>query len=768
MSIQHFSLIRNVGQFDSVSVGAQLSLGRLALVYGENGRGKTTITAILRSLRDGAPQLVDERRRLNAPSAPHIVIDCGGGPSPAIYQSGAWNRTVPELVVFDDKFVDDNVYSGLAVEAAHRQHLNEVILGDQGIALNRALQVHATAIDQHNRNLRQLSDAIPASARGNLSPDDFCAVQPNSAVDEQLQEAEKALAAVHESATIQQMPLLVELDIPPLDVNAVAELVARDLPSLDSGALAAVEQHVQQLGSGAEKWLAEGVQRLDDATPASEARCPFCAQSIDSVALIDHYRNYFSAQYSSLIDQISKVSEQLDTSHGDEANRRFAQAVESNRQHWQYWGRFSELPSIDFNLEDAREVWSRAYTVLRDVIASKKGRPLDRFPRPEESLPILHFFDDLRARLGDINTRVQEANRAIRLVKERAVGGNAAALNLDITRLRAQKSRMDPAVDAACTAYLSEHTAKVTTEQLRDQARANLDNYRDTVFPAYENTINWYLQRLNADFRVASVSSTNIRSGASCSYCFVVNNANVQLTSPATTAGPSFRTALSAGDRNTLALSFFFASLDHDIRLADKIIVIDDPMTSLDEHRLLATAQEIRRLSIRTAQVIVLSHDKPFLAAIWDGANRSSRTAMQIVRDGPGSTLRAWDVSADLVSEHDRRVTALIAFVESNSGDARDVAESLRPVLERYFRTSYPDQFGPDGLLGPFVDRCRGRQGGAGQILSQGDIDELDDLKQYANRFHHDTNAAASTESINNSELLGFARRVFVFIRRPI
>lgn len=52
---------------------------------------------------------------------------------------------------------------------------------------------------------------------------------------------------------------------------------------------------------------------------------------------------------------------------------------------------------------------------------------------------------------------------------------------------------------------------------------------------------------------------------------------------------------MSAGDRNTLAIVFFFASLDQDDQIAQKIVIIDDPMTSLDEHRSLTTVQEMRR-----------------------------------------------------------------------------------------------------------------------------------------------------------------------------
>jgi wobble nucleotide-excising tRNase len=166
---------------------------------------------------------------------------------------------------------------------------------------------------------------------------------------------------------------------------------------------------------------------------------------------------------------------------------------------------------------------------------------------------------------------------------------------------------------AKCEAYLDEKTAKAATEALRDQARAALDQYRRNIFPAYETAINDYLRRFFGGFRLGSVTSVNTRGGSACSYNVVINNVPVAITAAAGNA-PSFRNTLSSGDRNALALAFFFASLDQDPQLSQKVVVIDDPMTSLDEHRSLTTIQEIWRLINRVDQVIVLSHSKPLVA----------------------------------------------------------------------------------------------------------------------------------------------------------
>ena len=70
--INHLQLIRNVGRFDSVTTAANIALGRLTLIYAENGRGKTTLAAILRSLATGDAIPIVERRRLALPNASFI------------------------------------------------------------------------------------------------------------------------------------------------------------------------------------------------------------------------------------------------------------------------------------------------------------------------------------------------------------------------------------------------------------------------------------------------------------------------------------------------------------------------------------------------------------------------------------------------------------------------------------------------------------------------------------------------------------------------
>jgi wobble nucleotide-excising tRNase len=87
MMVEQFSSLRNIGQFDSVNAGTRIQLTKLSLIYGENGRGKTTLSAILRSLSANDQELITERKRLGAQHPPHIVLNVGG--ATVLFENGS-------------------------------------------------------------------------------------------------------------------------------------------------------------------------------------------------------------------------------------------------------------------------------------------------------------------------------------------------------------------------------------------------------------------------------------------------------------------------------------------------------------------------------------------------------------------------------------------------------------------------------------------------------------------------------------------------------
>lgn len=766
--INRIQLLRNLGQFDSVDNAANIPLARLTVVYSENGRGKTTLAAVLRSLATGDPIPIAERKRLAVQHPPHVVLECSGGPPPAVFQNNAWNRTLPDVVVFDDVFIDENVHSGLSVKAHHRQNLHEWILGAQAVALSRRLEALVAQIETHNTALRAKAAVIPAADRGPFSIDDFCGLPARPDIEQAIQDAERNLAAAREQEVIRTTPPFDLLSLPAFDLSGIERTLQQDLPALDTATLAQVQAHLAGLGQGGEAWVADGMRRIQPADVGPrQGTCPFCAQDLQGSPVIQHYRTYFSEAYAALKRTVADALVAVNRMHGGDASAGFERAVRVAVERRQFWSRFCEV--AEFTLDTAAIVrdWRDARDGVVAQIAAKQAAPLERMGLLDETRALVATYETHRETITAINQRLQEANQAIAVAKERAPTANPTVLADDLARLKAVKARHTPATAILCDEYLQERAAKEVTEQERDQARMALEQHRTTVFPGYQTAINLYLQRFNAGFRLGSVTYANTRGGPTCTYNVLINNTPVPVGGADPAPGePSFRNTLSSGDRNTLALAFFFASLDQDAGLVNKVVVIDDPISSLDDHRALTTAQEIRRLAGRAAQVIVLSHNKTFLCRLWEGMDSTMRVALEVARDPAGSTIRPWDVSQDSITEHDRRHARLRDYLSSGTGDMREVARSIRPHLEAFLRVAFPEQFPPGTLLGPFLNACRHRLRTPQQILDDRSTQELDELVEYANRFHHNTNPAWETEAINDGELRGFIDRALRFARR--
>ncbi len=763
--ITRLQLLRNIGQFDNVSTSATLDLKRLTLIYAENGRGKTTLAAILRSLASGEALPITERRRLGAAHPPEVIIACAGAAQPAAFQNGVWSRTCPDVLVFDDVFVDRNVYSGLDVAAEHRQNLHELILGAQGVTLARRVDDLATQIRNHSSEIRNKSAAIPASERQGLTVDEFCALPEQPNVDNAITEAEQRLVALRQASTVQSTAEFASLALPSIESTAISNLLDQTVANLDASAVTAVRNHFVSLGEGAEGWVAAGMTYVPGGVNATaEANCPFCQHELQGSQAFAHYRAYFGESYRRLQAELSATQTRLETMLAGDALAGIERQINTAKERRRFWSSLCTVPEIELDTTAIASAWQAVRDSLSAAFRAKRAAPLTAIVLNEDAQRAVTTYATVAALVAETSRVLLAANENVQRVKEATQAGNMQTVEREVKRLKAAKARHTPATAALCTAYLTDKAAKEQAEGDKETAQAALDAHRVAVFPAYQGAINTYLVRLNAGFSIEQVQPQNTPGRPSCTYELVFNTHRVPVA--AGTAAPgsaAFKNTLSAGDRNTLALAFFFAGLDRDPNQANRIVVFDDPVSSLDEHRCVATIQEARGLVSRVAQVCVLSHSKAFLARIWQHADQSNTACLTVARDGLGSTLAAWNVTEESITEYDKRHSRLREYMASNTGNTREVAQSIRPVLEGYLRVACPQFCPPGQLLGPFRGIAQQRAASGTPIIDAMKLTELSNLTEYSNRFHHDTNPAWDSEHINDGELQGFVRRTLEF-----
>lgn len=702
-----------------------------------------------------------ERHRLGAPAEPEVVVELSTG-SPAIFRDRRWNQSIDALV-FDDRFVDENVYSGLTVEAGHRQNLHEVVLGAEAVQLALQLRGLVDDVEAHNRTLREVASTFPPEWLHGLPVDSFCNLPEYEDVDERIADAERNLAVAKDRERVRSTPNLTSLELPSIDADAIAELLARDLPTLQATALARIRDHFAVLGAGSEEWISDGSRR---AHVAGLNSCPYCGQTIGPDTIAADYDAYFGTEYRALVDEIDDAISAVNRQHSGDVQAAFERQIRLLGERADFWRTFATVPDIEVDTATLVGSWRAAREAALGALAAKRAAPLEAVDLDGNTREQLRTYEQGRTALAVENLRIADANIEIGVAKERAEADTVDVVGGDLQRLRAARTRRTEAAVAACDQLVQAKRAKAVTEERRDSIRGQLDTLRATAFPRYEDSCNRYLERLNAEFRLSGVTSVNTRGGPAVSYNLLVNGRPIAVTGGDPTPGtPSFGSALSAGDRTTLAFALFLASVDVDPGLGAKVIVIDDPISSLDDQRTQATVREVRNLGPRCAQLIVLSHHRAFLCATWEAMERVPRAAMQLPRVATGSTLRAWDVDADSTTEHDRRDLLLRGYLEGRAADLREVAKEVRPHLEAYLRVVRPAEFPPGTLIGPFLQRCRDRLTAGDPIISQERIDELQDLLDFANRFHHDGNPAWATEPITDGELQGIVRRALAFAR---
>ncbi len=766
--IEKIKLLQNIGRFNSDAAGAAYEFSKLTLIYADNAQGKTTLTAVLRSLASGDPEPITERRRLGSQYPPKAVLSWPDIPTDVIFQNGTWNHTFGNLSVFDDHFVDENVCSGLDVASSHRQNLHELILGDRGVALNRTLQAHVSRVADHNTAISTHAAAIPEHERFGLSVDAFCALSEVADVDEKIAEAERALLAAEDQESVLSASTIASIELPEFDIETIRETLTKDLAQLDKSAEAQVRVHIQTLGEGGELWVADGVQM---AAQRDDSICPFCGQDMQGIDLITHYRAYFSQEYANLKQTVSLLISDVNRNHAVGNQVEFVSAVSTLTQSMQFWSNYCNVPTVEIDSAAIVDAWNAARTAVAEQLQAKSAAPLEPQSLNQTSVDSLEAYNGHRQALAAANQMLQATNSIIQQVKQQAQTADTNQIFSALNKLKATKSRFRDDIAPLCDVYLAEVAAKGVTETARDQARNALEEYRTNVFPQLQDRVNDYLDRFNAGFRIGALAPVNLGrgTGSTCTYNVLINNAPIAVRGNTHTPGePSFRNSLSAGDRNTLALALFFSSLDSRPDLADTVVVIDDPMSSLDDHRSLATVQQVRALSRRAKQTIVLSHNKRFLCGILNGINRHQEcTTLAIAPNGDESTIREWEASQDSMTEHDQRYFLLAGFATDQSGVDRNVAEAIRFYLEGYFRVACPKQFPPGKLLGPFAQECRQRIGGPDEVINEKTIEEIENILEYANRFHHDTNPAWQTEHITPTELLGFVRRTLALAGPP-
>ncbi|MDD9801973.1 MAG: AAA family ATPase [Deltaproteobacteria bacterium] len=765
--------IKNVGCFRNSR--NDVPFQKLTLIHGNNGRGKTTFCAILRSLQSNRRELVIERKTLPVENdlSPFVHIRLNGrdykfANNQWIYPNRAIDATYPDIAIFDSTFVDENIHSGSFVEPSHEKNLYRVIVGKKGVELASKIEYINEQIRETVNEQRAKEAVVKEYTPDGIGVKEYMQVKKEADIDEKIQQKAEELAIANKSGEIRSNALLETIQIPSSPDN-FQMVIGKALEDISADAHERVRSHISnhEMENHGESWLSQGLEYTEGTN--SEV-CPFCGQSLDSNELLEVYKDYFNAAYSDFKREVDQLARQIDAEIGEGSLFSAQFAILENRHLFDFWTRtISEtiqvsLPAISF--QDIQQKYTNLREQCLALVLQKQNNLIGSISMDLQFGAAVNDVEALQNSVSDYNEVVKQINKHIMDKKAAARNeSDASAIQKELEHLKATKKRFDPEVVQACNDYQAALKEKDRLQGEKEAVRRELSEHDEKIFPRYQKSINEHLQRFGTGFRIKKSQRSDRGKTRSFQYCLEINNTIFDLGRSRTTLGPSFKNTLSSGDKSALALAFFLAALERDDSIQRKVVIFDDPFTSLDRFRITETKRHIRKL--QAEQVIVLSHDKNFLKMLWDeyafqNENRKNqdRKALRMAGASNNMIIREWDIEDDTQINYNKNCSKLKAFSEYGKGDAEDVVKTIRLVLEERLKQLFPlfyqesRQMGLGEMIGSLRDSDAGQDLFGSEENFKRFVEEVTDINEYSRDYHH-----PNLESVDEAELESYVKR---------
>ena len=731
-------VVKNVGVLRAFDTPNAPQLARLTTVYARNGRGKTTLSAVLRAAGEGDPVIIRGRRTLGASIPdPEVTLVAQDG-STIRFQNGKWKPSTAPIEVFDSSFIAENLHAGEQASLTQDRSLFTVILGREGVKLVRQQKFFNEAANRARTRLQDATKALEDDVPAGMPHEEFFALTPAADLDAQVEEAEKQLKSVQQSDRIAKLTPIEPLSVPALPKD-LQGLLSRSVPDIDADARARLAAHFSKfrLGRDGRNFIRFGLEHIhgDD--------CPFCGRAgVDELGLVTVYRQIFGDAYANHFKLVLDTLAAAEEAVGLQSRRNLELKVATNGSTFQELSQFYRLGGLGL-LDTAQIISSLAATdaILIELLLAKRQDPLDPIDAPQSIADVERLLQDAMVGIATYNRAVDNINNLVAQRRQGPQPTEAQAKQKIENLRRAKRRNEDAGVRRRIENYLAAKRARDRVARIRTEVQRRLKAANERSANHYYKRVNHHLEKFNASFRISEIKNSMSGNLGSVDYGLLVRGQPVvRRATDMPDSERSFKNTLSTGDKSTLAFAFFLAGLDRETNLLQKVIVFDDPLSSHDTHRQGRTVALLHDLCKRSAQVIVLSHDAQFLRRVSERCKTIEQTCYEIEFEGPENWSKALRASLDELcrTEHAALVDDLLAYYHRRAGQPVSIAPHVRRVLETHYRRSYTAYFHRDDNLGEIISKIR--EHGSGHPCL-GDLTDLEHCNEVTSGKHHGDDA---------------------------
>ncbi len=677
--------------------------GRVSAVFGENGSGKSTLCGILKSLSQ-----YDEFGTTK-PETAEVEAEKGGNDIIHKFENGAWtNERLDrgDILFFDVDFINGNVHTHGNrgnQQGQHSQNAGQLII-DLDAEAHR-LKAVKERCDGEVTDFKKMNDRALKLDVSDADKTYFArfAAMDALGIETELEGVKKASAEAGaklmtlrkletkqaEIAGIAAVAMLpAPEDISGLD--ACKELFAREVKEkAQEGADADVKAHFEKHRSF--------IESAKDNIPADYAshNCPLCMQPLANAAnVIEYYKSAFDQTYETEKQKLLADVESMKMSFAALGEARSRLSVLATAA-------FASLEKIGttFDIEGLYSVEEKT-TVLEKVDALVV--PI-QFSILMEGLESLKTLERKQVDINAVHAALAAYSGKIEAITKE-VNGMLALKNIAITTFKAKytdKSTLTSEIATRSAAVASSNatvafleTGKLVAMRERDEALTKLRILTDAAKEAADK-----LAEHLANTIPASVITKMADILGRFSLNFVLEHVEPAPNTKSYTFSykvkdrygkeREFKNGLSEGERQIISLAFFFAINDGVVDKEKKVLVLDDPITSLDAPNLKILAELIYSQKDIFAQVIVLTHHPLFYKYLSKEENVAKFGVLKNGDEFGGSFVyldRGFDLTEEVKKCSEEIALAAAAGTFRPEETALKYGQLLRIAVEKFIK----------------------------------------------------------------------------------
>ncbi len=599
------------------------------ILYGENGSGKSSICNILKSVSQ------NKAFARYSPEETELLIDS----TTRKYANSSWSSHVLQdsILFFDREFVDQNIHLGRSrgtQQGEQEQKSGKLIIEFDAEAINlRSIRDRLAQIkDDKNQRLEEYQKSNRSELGFNLSTDEekFFRKYKNR-TKEEITKAKEALSdnkidldgkikndrqLLQKAKDIQGIEEIAKTDE---DVTLSPLKTYQDLFNFDLKEQVRVE---------AEKELIEKIRNHKEffekgfeIRKTHPKQCPFCQTKNEEggiSAIINAYNGFYDDTYKrqkAVFEKnkqtlVGELDQLLDTVKNFDLNRVFIPLK-----------KLAERYSIkDLYLVAEEEQYRKPLNVKKITELKKKISTLDK-PNKEN---IFVLYGDVKIEVenltkffSDITDLIGKKNKLIRLFKKEHTDQKLSG-RITKNQIAAEKIREE--LDFVSGRKIESQKLKLEkTKELNklirisDKARAEHKKVKEAyeeycssgAFTKVLNKIESYFDNFNFSFKL-QLATADRHTGSTKELPFAFKIVDLDGNER------DLREGLSEGEIQVLSLCFFFAFLDIQKNKNQKVLVFDDPITSLDDSNLSSLVDLIAGEKNKFSQTFILTHHRTF------------------------------------------------------------------------------------------------------------------------------------------------------------